>query len=107
MIRSLNQFFKIDKTGSSFFTEILAGTSTFLALSYIFVVNPAILSEGGMNKSAVFLATIIGSVIATLLMGLWANKPFAFAPGLEMNAYVAYVVIGAMGTYFFRPIPRY
>ncbi len=89
--------FKLTEAGSSIPIEVLAGISTFLALSYIFVVNPAILSEGGMNKSAVFFATIIGSVFATLLMGLWANKPFAVAPGLEMNAYVAYVVIGAMG----------
>lgn len=97
MLERVNHFFKIKSKGSSVPTELLAGISTFLALSYIFVVNPAILSEGGMNKSAVFFATIVGSVAATLLMGLWANKPFAVAPGLEMNAYVAYVVIGTMG----------
>ena len=91
-------FFELSRTGSSVRTEVLAGVSTFLALlPYIFVVNPAILSAAGMDKSVVFFATIVGSVITTLLMGLWANKPFAVAPGLEMNAYVAYVVIGALG----------
>lgn len=93
----LNRFFGLAQTDSSIATEILAGVSTFLALSYIFVVNPAILSAGGMDKSMVFFATIVGSVLTTLLMGFWANKPFAVAPGLEMNAYVAYVVIGVMG----------
>jgi AGZA family xanthine/uracil permease-like MFS transporter len=93
----LAEFFDLKRTGSSVRTEVFAGLSTFLALSYIFVVNPAILSAGGMNKSAIFFATIVGSVTATLLMGLWANKPFAVAPGLEMNAYVAVSVIGVMG----------
>ncbi len=96
MRQRLNHFFKITQAGSSIQIELLAGLSTFLALSYIFVVNPAILSEGGMDKSMVFFATIVGSVLATFLMGIWANKPFAVAPGLEMNAYVAYVVIGVM-----------
>lgn len=83
--------------GSTWRTEVLAGLSTFLSLSYIFVVNPAILSAAGIDKSAIFFATIVGSVIATLAMGFWANLPFAVAPGLEMNAYVAYVVVGALG----------
>lgn len=94
---ALDKYFQLRSVGSNVGTEIFAGLSTFLALSYIFVVNPAILSAGGMSKSAVFFATIVGSVITTLLMGFWANKPFAVAPGLEMNAYVAYVVIGSMG----------
>ena len=97
VINWLDQFFGFKNLGSSFKTEIFAGVSTFLALSYIFVVNPAILSAAGMNKSGVFFATIVGSVISTLAMGLWANKPFAVAPGLEMNAYVAYVVVGILG----------
>ena len=94
---AINAYFQLASVGSNIRTELFAGLSTFLALSYIFVVNPAILSAGGMNKSAVFFATIVGSVITTLMMGFWANKPFAVAPGLEMNAYVAYIVIGSMG----------
>ena len=97
MFQKLDTFFDITNRGSSFKIEFFASISTFLALSYIFVVNPAILSATGIDKSAVFFATILGSVITTLLMGLWARLPFAVAPGLEMNAYVAYVVVGAMG----------
>ncbi len=97
MIQKINDFFVITKKGSSIKIEIFAGISTFLALSYIFVVNPAILGAMGLNTSAIFFATILGSVIATLTMGLWAKLPFAVAPGLEMNAYVAYVVVGVLG----------
>ena len=97
MIASLKAFFGIDSCGSSLQTEILAGLSTFLALSYIFVVNPAILAQAGMNKSAVLFATILTSGVATICMGLWARLPFVLAPGMEMNAYVAFFVVGALG----------
>lgn len=97
MLKKLDNFFGVTRLGSSFRIEIFAGLSTFLSLSYIFVVNPAILSAAGMSTSVVFFATIFGSVVATLLMGLWARLPFALAPGLEMNAYIAYVVVGALG----------
>ncbi len=92
-----SDFFGVRSRGSNIKTEVLAGVSTFLALSYIFVVNPAILSAMGLSTSAIFFATVLGSVVATLLMGFWARLPFAVAPGLEMNAYVAYVVVGVMG----------
>jgi AGZA family xanthine/uracil permease-like MFS transporter len=94
---TLNRWFSIQERGSTIRTEFFAGVSTFLALSYIFVVNPAILEAAGMDKSMVFFATIVGSVLTTLAMGLWANLPFAVAPGLEMNAYIAYVVVGVLG----------
>jgi AGZA family xanthine/uracil permease-like MFS transporter len=97
MFKKINAFFEIEHRGSNIRTELLAGISTFLSLSYIFVVNPAILSVMGLSTSAIFFATVVGSVIATLVMGLWARLPFAVAPGLEMNAYVAYVVVGLMG----------
>ncbi len=97
MLEKIDRFFQISERGSTWKVELLAGFSTFLALSYIFVVNPAILSVAGISTSAVFFATILGSVVATLLMGLWARLPFAVAPGLEMNAYVAYVVVGVLG----------
>ncbi len=96
-MEKLDKFFKISERGSSLKIEILAGISTFLSLSYICIVNPTILAAAGMNTSAVFFATIIGSVISCMLMGIWARLPFAVAPGLEMNAYVAYVVVGTMG----------
>lgn len=92
----LDRYFGIAAKGSSLQIEILAGISTFLALSYIFVVNPAILAQAGMNKSAVLFATILTSGIGTLLMGFWARLPFVLAPGMEMNAYVAFFVVGAL-----------
>ena len=97
MFNKLDNFFGTTKLGSTWKIEILAGLSTFLSLSYIFVVNPAILAEGGFNKSMVFFATVVASALSTIIMGLWAKKPFSLAPGLEMNAYVAFVVIGALG----------
>lgn len=97
MLARLNEFFDIKGKGSSTQVEVLAGVSTFLSLSYIFVVNPAILSEAGMNKSAVLFATIIASASATILMGLWARLPFVLAPGMEINAYVAFFVVGYLG----------
>jgi len=93
----IDHYFGIKAKNSTFFRESMAGISTFLALSYIFVVNPAILSNAGMDRSAVLFATITTSAIATLLMGLWARLPFVVAPGMEMNAYVAFFVIGALG----------
>ncbi len=97
MIERLKNFFEIDAKNSSVQTEVLAGLSTFLSLSYIFVVNPAILSQAGMDKNSVLFATIITSGLATLIMGLWARLPFVLAPGMEMNAYVAFFVVGALG----------
>jgi len=97
MTKKLDNYFEFKKLGTNLQTEIIAGLTTFLSLSYIFVVNPAILSDGGMNKSAVLFATVIVSALATLFMGFWAKKPFALAPGLEMNSYVVYYVILALG----------
>ncbi|MDO8486469.1 MAG: NCS2 family permease [Candidatus Staskawiczbacteria bacterium] len=97
MMQKIDNFFGISRLGSTFRIELFAGISTFLSLSYIFVVNPAILSASGIDTSVAFFATIFGSVVATLLMGLWARLPFALAPGLEMNAYFSYVVVGVLG----------
>ncbi len=77
--------------------EILAGVSSFLSLSYIFIVNPSILSQAGMDPSSVLFATIVASGLATIAMGLYAGLPFVLAPGLEMNAYVAFVAVGTLG----------
>ncbi|MFT7615348.1 MAG: AGZA family xanthine/uracil permease-like MFS transporter [Candidatus Woesearchaeota archaeon] len=97
LLNKIKSFFEFSKHKTNFKTEILAGISTFLALSYIFVVNPSILGEAGMNKSMVLFATIIVSALATFLMGVWAKKPFALAPGMEINAYVAFFVIVGLG----------
>ena len=97
LVPKILDYFDVVGKGSSLQTEIIAGLSTFLALSYIFVVNPAILAQAGMNKSAVLFATIATSGLATIAMGLWARLPFVLAPGMEINAYVAFFVVGALG----------
>src|SRR5262245_12247944 len=93
----LDKYFELTTRGSNVRTEIIAGFSTFLALSYIVVVNPAILAAAGIPPGAVFFATIATSAVATLLMGFWARLPFALAPGMEMNAYVAFFAVGTLG----------
>lgn len=90
-------YFKITERESSISVEVLAGLSTFMSLAYIVVVNPAILSSGGIDRSAVFFATVLISGVFTILMGLRANLPFALAPGLEMDAYVAFYVVAVLG----------
>jgi AGZA family xanthine/uracil permease-like MFS transporter len=93
----LDRFFGISAKGSTVSRELLAGLSTFLALSYIFVVNPAILDNAGINKNVSLFATLVISAAATLAMGLWARLPFVLSTGMEMNAYVAFFVVGAAG----------
>lgn len=93
----IDSFFKISQKQSSIRTEILAGVSTFLAMSYILVVNPIILSNAGMDSGSVFTATIVSTIIATLLMGIIANYPIALAPGMGMNAFFTYSVVIGMG----------
>jgi len=80
-----------------FKTEIMAGVTTFLTMAYILAVNPSILSACGMVGSKVFAATAISSAVATLVMGLLANLPFALAPGMGLNAFMAYTVCIGMG----------
>ncbi|GAB7386472.1 hypoxanthine/guanine permease PbuO [Bacillaceae bacterium] len=93
----MNRLFKLQERGTTVSTEILAGFTTFLTMVYIVVVNPAILSEAGMDFRAVFIATILASIVATLIMGLFANYPIAIAPGMGMNAYFAYSVVKGTG----------
>ncbi len=78
-------------------TEIVAGATTFLTMSYILAVNPTILSSTGMDKGAVFTATALASAIATLLLAFMAKLPFAQAPSMGLNAFFAYTLCGAMG----------
>ncbi len=94
---SLDRFFGYTKAGSNLHTEIMAGLTTFFAMAYILFVNPNILGESGMPKGAVFLATIIASVIGTLVMGLVANVPYAQAPGMGLNAFFTYTVCFGLG----------
>ena len=77
--------------------EVIAGITTFLTIAYILAVNPSILSDAGMDKGAVFTATVISSVLATLVMAMYAKLPFALAPGMGLNAFFAYTVVLTMG----------
>ncbi|MEK9823092.1 MAG: NCS2 family permease [Gammaproteobacteria bacterium] len=97
MQRSVETFFRFDEHGTNFRTEILAGVTTFLSMAYITVVNPAILSDAGMDFGAVFVATCIAAAVGTLIMGLWANYPIAQAPGMGQNAFFTYGVVLGLG----------
>lgn len=88
----MEKFFKLKENGTTVSTEIIAGVTTFFAMAYIIAVNPNTLSQSGMEWGAVFLATIIASVIGTLIMGLVANVPYAQAPGMGLNAFFVYTV---------------
>jgi adenine/guanine/hypoxanthine permease len=94
---ALDRHFGISARGSSVRTEILAGATTFVAMAYIVMVNPAILSDAGLPVAAVAVATCIAAGFATLAMGLVANVPLALAPGMGLNAYFTYTVVLQMG----------
>lgn len=89
--------FKLSKNNTDAKTEILAGLTTFMTMSYILIVNPNMLAETGMNWGGVFTATALSAVIATTIMALYANYPFALAPGMGLNAFFTYTVVFGMG----------
>lgn len=89
--------FKLQKHKTDTKTEIMAGITTFMTMSYILAVNPQILSEAGMDYGAVFTGTIIASVIAMLMMAFYANLPFALSAGMGLNAFFTYTVVMQMG----------
>lgn len=93
----LEKLFKLQQAGTSVKTEIIAGISTFLAMSYIIIVNPDLLSIAGMDKGAVFTATCIAAAIGSIIMGLYANYPVALAPGMGLNAFFTFGVVKGMG----------
>lgn len=93
----LDRWFKLREHRSSVKQECLAGFSTFLAMAYIMVVNPNMLSTTGMDAGAVFVATCLAAAVGSALMGLLANYPIALAPGMGLNAFFTFGVVGAMG----------
>jgi AGZA family xanthine/uracil permease-like MFS transporter len=93
----LERRFELSARGSTLRTEILAGVTTFLTMAYIVLVNPAILGQAGMPVAAVAAATCLAAGFASILMGASANMPLALAPGMGLNAYFAFTVVGAMG----------
>lgn len=93
----LKKFFRLEENQTTIKTEVIAGITTFMTMAYILAVNPSILSATGMDKHALFTATAISSLVATLVMALWAKLPFALAPGMGLNAFFAYTVVLGMG----------
>lgn len=89
----LERVFKLKEHNTSVKTEIIAGITTFMTMAYILAVNPSILGATGMDSGAVFTATAIAAFIGTMLMAIFANYPFALAPGMGLNAYFAYTVV--------------
>ena len=94
---NLEKLFHLKENQTDVKTEVIAGITTFMTMAYILAVNPSILSASGMDSGAVFTATALASLIATLLMAAFANYPFVLAPGMGLNAYFAYTVVLQMG----------
>ena len=88
----LEKFFKLKENHTDVKTEVLAGITTFMTMAYILAVNPTMLADAGMDKTAVLIATCLAAFVGTLAMALFANYPFALAPGMGLNAYFAYTV---------------
>ncbi len=91
------KFFSLKAHHTNVRTEVIAGITTFMTMAYILAVNPDIISTTGMDKSAVFTATALASIVGTLVMALWARLPFALAPGMGLNAFFAFTVVLGMG----------
>ncbi|WP_163390667.1 NCS2 family permease [Enterovibrio norvegicus] len=93
----LERWFKLSQNGTSVKNEVIGGVTTFATMAYIIFVNPNIMSASGMDPGALFVATCIGAAIGTLMMGLFANWPVGLAPGMGLNAFFAFTVVGEMG----------
>lgn len=93
----LERLFGLKAHNTTARTEVLAGITTFLTMSYIIFVNPEILSTTGIDRNAVFVATCLAAAIGTLIMALVANWPIGMAPGMGLNAFFAFTIVGAMG----------
>lgn len=93
----LDRIFKLKENNTKVSTELIAGLTTFMAMSYIIFINPAILSDAGMEYSSVYMATIIASIVGTLMLGLIANVPYVTSAGLGLNALFTYTICGTFG----------
>ena len=100
----LEKVFHLSENHTDVKTEVIAGITTFMTMAYILAVNPNILSATGMDRGAVFTATALASLVATLLMAAFANYPFVLAPGMGLNAYFAYTVVLQMSEYSGGPL---
>ncbi|MGM0507809.1 MAG: NCS2 family permease [Fusobacteriota bacterium] len=93
----MRDFFKLEENGSNVRSEVIGGVTTFLTMAYIIFVNPNILSAAGMDKGALITVTCLAAFFGTILVGLWANVPFAMAPGMGLNAFFTYTLVLGQG----------
>lgn len=93
----LQKIFGFDPKNMTLKKEVMGGITTFLTMAYILAVNPSILGDAGMDAGAVFTATVVSAVVATLVMAIYAKLPFALAPGMGLNAFFAYTIVLTMG----------
>src|SRR5246127_5899795 len=93
----LDRRFKLSARGTSFGREVMAGATTFAAMAYIVAVNPAIMSNAGMDRADLVSATALAAMFGSVMMGLWANLPLAVAPAMGSNVIFTYVIVKQMG----------
>ena len=93
----LRNFFKFDENRTNFNREFVAGSTTFITMAYIIFVNPQLMSASGMDYGASFVGTCLAAALACFVMGLFANWPVGLAPGMGLNAFFTYTVVGEMG----------
>ena len=97
MKSKIDQFFAIEAHQTSLQKEVLAGVTTFITMAYIIFVNPQMMAQSGMDHGAIFVGTCLAAAFACLFMGLYANWPVGLAPGMGLNAFFTYTVVGEMG----------
>ena len=97
MEQYLNKFFDLDAKKTNIKNEFLAGLTTFITMAYIIFVNPQMMSAAGMDQGAIFVGTCLAAAIACFIMGFYANWPIGLAPGMGLNAFFTYTVVGEMG----------
>ena len=97
MLNLIHRYFELERNRATLGREVVAGLTTFVTMSYIVVVNPAILKAAGVPAGPCMVATILTAIFGTLLMGFYAKRPFAIAPYMGENAFLAYTVVQALG----------
>ena len=93
----LEKYFSIDSHQTTVQKEVLAGVTTFITMAYIIFVNPQMMAQSGMDHGAIFVGTCLAAAIACFIMGLFANWPVGLAPGMGLNAFFTYTVVGELG----------
>ena len=97
MKQTLELIFKLNDNNTTIKRELLAGFTTFITMAYIIFVNPQIMAQSGMDQGAIFVGTCVAASVACIFMGLYANWPIGLAPGMGLNAFFTYTVVGEMG----------